>query len=319
MDIILSSLTLLGALALLMVAADQFTSKSESLGRAVGIPQFIVGVSIVALGTSFPELMTSLLATLDGVSSLVAANVLGSNIANILLVGGFTAVVAHLIMVEKSLISLDLPILGAITALLIVTIYDGTFTAIEGIIMLLSYVTYIYYNWSEHRKSVIETFEDRIAKNKEKKEVNWASSIGIILVSGFGIYLGARWSVSSILKLSSALNLLPSVITVSAVAIGTSLPELVVSIQAARKKNFDMVLGNIIGSNILNSTLVMAIPAFITPLEVSSDVITIAIPFLIISTILFAFSGIERKIFSFEGALYGLLYIVFIGQLYSFI
>jgi cation:H+ antiporter len=306
-------------LAVLIKSADIFTTKSEELGKILGIPQFIIGVSIVALGTSFPELMTSIIATLDGYTTIVSANVVGSNIANILLVGGITAMFAKTIAVEKSLIKLDLPILGTITALLIVTIYDGVFTTFEGLIMMATYGIYIAYNWSEHRQSKIRELEEKIEKKISGKNKVSGILITSILVSAVGIYFGADLTIKSIIELSSLLNLAPAAITISAVAIGTSLPELLVSIKAAKKQNYEMIIGNIIGSNILNATIVMGIPSLIAPLAVSSEVITIAIPFLIIATVLFAFSGIEKKLFSFEGALYSILYFVFIGQLFSFI
>ncbi|MBT4384805.1 calcium/sodium antiporter [Candidatus Peregrinibacteria bacterium] len=318
MNILIWSLIFLVALAGLIKSADIFTTNSEKLGKALGVPQFIIGVSVVALGTSFPELMTSIIATFQGYSSIVAANVVGSNIANILLVGGITAIFAKEIVVEKSLIKLDLPLLGGITALLIVTLYDGTFTLIEGMIMLASYIIYVAYNWSEHRANKLEQLEEKVRRAIEKKQ-DTKKLMLFILLSAIGIFLGSKYTIDSIIELSGLLNLAPAAITISAVAIGTSLPELLVSIKAAKKKNFEMVIGNIIGSNILNSTLVIGLPAFISPLVVTNEVITIAIPFLIIATVLFAFSGIEKKVFSFEGALYSILYFVFIGQLFSFL
>jgi cation:H+ antiporter len=318
MEIAIWSLAFIGALALLIKSADIFTTNSSRLGRILKVPQFIIGVSIVALGTSFPELMTSIIATMEGYSSIVAANVTGSNIANILLVGGVTAMYAKTIAVEKSLVRLDLPILGTITALLIVTLYDGRFTWIEGLIMFSTYIVYIAYNWDEHRLSKIKNLEERIENKLDTGKVT-PKLIGMLLLSTVGIYFGADFTITSITNLSTLLGLAPAAIAVSAVAIGTSLPELVVSIKAAQQKNYEMIIGNIIGSNILNSTIVMAVPTLFGELSVTSEVITIAIPFLIIATVLFAFSGIERKIFSFEGALYGILYFVFIGQLFAFL
>jgi cation:H+ antiporter len=324
MQLLIWSLVFIGALALLIKSADYFTNFSEKIGEILGVPQFIIGVSIVALGTSLPELVTSILATLRGYSSIVAANVVGSNIANILLVIGVATIYAKVVKIEKSLIKLDLPILSAITALLIVTLYDGTFTIWEGLVMLATYVVYISYNMYEHKQSQIEKIEHQVEEKvvetiDPQKKKACSRLAGLTLLSSVGIYFGADYTIQAIINLSELLNLAPAAIAISAVAIGTSLPELIVSIQAARKKNYEMILGNVIGSNILNSSIIMGIPALITPLNVTSEVITIAIPFLIISTILLTFSGIERKIFSFEGALYAILYFVFIGQLFNFL
>lgn len=319
MQILIWSIVFVAALAALIKSADYFTTYSEKIGKILGVPQFIVGVSIVALGTSLPELMTSILATLRGYSSIVAADVVGSNIANTLLVIGITALFAKTLVIKKSLIKLDLPILASVTALLIVLLYDGSFTVYEGLLMLLTYFVYISYNLYEHKQSQLEKLEEKVEQAVTPKDKVKPKLIFLILLSGVGIYFGADYTIKAIINLSELLNLAPAAIAISAVAIGTSLPELLVSIQAARKKNFEMVFGNVIGSNILNATIVMAIPAFITTLHVSEEVISIAIPFLIIATVLITFSGIERKIFSFEGALFGILYFVFIGQLFNFL
>ena len=189
--------------------------------------------------------------------------------------------------------------------------------------MLFTYGVYISYNLYEHRQSKLEKLEEKIEEKVEevvkKKDKITPKLVTFILLSTVGIYFGAHYTIESIINLSEILNLAPAAIAISAVAIGTSLPELLVSIQAARKKNYEMVLGNVIGSNILNATIVMAVPSFITTLYISQEVITTAIPFLVIATLLLTFSGIERKIFSFEGALFGIIYFVFIGQLFNFL
>lgn len=321
MELLIQIVIFIAALAVLIKAADVFTDNSEKLGKILGIPQFIIGISIVAMGTSLPELVTSVLANIGGYSSIVAANVVGSNIANILLILGITALFAREMVVKKNLIKLDLPILFAITAILIVTIYDGSFTFFEGVLMMLAYIVYLMYNYSEHQQSKIEALEGRIEQKVEGTIYPRANAklLLLLFISCLFVFLGAKYTIDSIINISALINLAPSAIAVSAVAVGTSLPELMVGIAAAKKKNFEMVIGNVIGSNIFNATVVMAVASFFGTLNVTSDVLTIAVPFLIISTILFTFSGIERKVFSFEGALYGILYILFIGQLFDFL
>lgn len=297
------------ALAGLIKSSDLFTDYSEKLGKILGVPQFIIGVTIIALGTSLPELMTSVIAAIDGYTSIVSANVLGSNVANILLVLGIAAIFAGPIVVEKDLIKLDIPILLCTSALLVVNLYDGKFTFIEGIIMVACYLIYILYNYNEH-KDGLEEIGDKLSP-KPKKE---PKLLLLIPLSALGVFIGAHFTVEALINISEGLNIAPSVVAVSAVAIGTSLPELMVSISAARRKNYEMVVGNVIGSNIFNATMVMAIPAFIKPLDVTVDMLTVAIPFLLIATGLFAFTSIERKVFNYEGALFGIIYIVFLGQ-----
>lgn len=322
MELLAQIAIFVAALAVLIKASQVFTDKSAKLGEALGIPQFIIGISIIALGTSLPELVTSVLANIGGYSSIVTANVVGSNIANVLLILGLSAVVAKRMSVEKNLIKQELPILFAITAILIVTIYDGSFSFLEGIILMLAYVVYIAYNFSEQQQAKAQTFEEKLGDKVERlvhPKKNNAKLLLIIFVSCLFVFLGAKFTIDSIINISEILNLAPSAIAISAVAIGTSLPELMVGLAAARRKNFEMVIGNVIGSNIFNATVVMAVASFFGTLNVTSDVLTIAIPYLIISTILFTFSGIERKVFSYEGALYGILYLLFIGQLFDFL
>lgn len=318
MNILLWSLIFVASLALLSFSADKFTDNSEKLGLSLGIPQFIIGISIVALGTSLPELITSVYSNITGVSSLVASNVVGSNIANTLLVMGVAAMWVRKIKVEKNLIKLDLPILVAVTAILIMSLLDGVFTIFEAIVMLLTYVVYLSYNFSEHRRSMVEKAEEAIDKVVHPKKRDLEPTVLLyIFLAAIGIFIGAKFTVDAITQISTVLKIPVSIISITALAIGTSLPELVVGIMAARKGNFEMVIGNVLGSNIFNATLVMAVPTFLGPLNVTQDVITVAIPFLIIATLLLTFSGIERKVFSYEGALYCILYVVFMGQLFS--
>ena len=262
--------------------------------------------------------MTSFIATMRNESSIVSANVVGSNIANILLVGGFASVFAGTISVKKPLIRVELPILAAVTAMLVATLWDGEFTTVEGIIMMITYLIYVAYNLEEHNTTK-EKLTDKTVNPVTKKDKNLSKLLFLITLSAVGIYFGADFTIRAVTEISSILNIASAAIAVSAIAIGTSLPELLVAYKAVKKKNHELVVGNIIGSNVFNSSVVMGIPALMGPLYIQSDIINIAVPFLIIATILFAFSGIERKIFSFEGALYGLIYLIFIGQLYHFI
>lgn len=322
MEILLIKWILIFGVALfaLVKAADYFTEYSEKLGRIMGIPQFLIGVTIVALGTSMPELASSIVATLQQNSSIVAGNIIGSNIANILLVGGFTALVSGIMVIDKPIIKVELPLLIAITSLLVVTVDDGKFSAIEGLILIAAYMVYVAYNYYDHKNSMLTAGVEEVksALGKKQEKVSPILVFGLLL-SLTGVVVGAKFTIDAVIEISSIMNLAPSIIAVTAVAVGTSLPELLVSYKAAKKKNFEMAVGNIIGSNIFNATVAMGIPALIAPLTIDSVTLTIAVPFLVISTILFAFSGIERSFYSFEGALYGLIYLVFIGQLFNFI
>ena len=208
------------SLFVLVKAADYFTDFSERIGLALGIPQFIIGVTIVSIGTSLPELTSSIAAVLKGSTEIVAGNVLGSNIANILLVIGLAAFLSKKIAVKRDIIKLDLPLLAAGGVMLIVMImWDGRVTLGEGIIALLTYLVYFHYTLKYHEK-------EKPTKS-EKGHVGFKLIFGLIL-SAFFVYLGANYTIEGVINIADILDISTGVIALSAVAIGTSLPELLV-------------------------------------------------------------------------------------------
>lgn len=297
------------SLVVLIKAADSFTNYSEKLGLALRIPPFIVGIIIVSIGTSLPELITSIIAVIKGTTDIVAADVIGSNIFNILAIVGMAAIVSKRIELERDLINIDLPLLASFTSLLVVTcVFWGKFIWIEGIISLIAFSVYIHYSAVSREREI-----DQI---KKKGRITIGLILGLI-ISAIFLYLGANYTIEGVIKISEITKIGTSIISITAIAIGTSLPELAVSVRAAMKKKFEISLGNIIGSNIFNGSLIMGVSALISPLEVSHTTITIGIPFLIIATLLMIFSGISRKIHNWEGALMVLVYIVFLGKIFN--
>ena len=298
------------SLVVLVKAADYFTNFSEKLGLALRIPPFIVGIIIVSLGTSLPELVSSIIAAYSGTTDIVVANVVGSNIFNILATVGIASLITKKIVLERDLINVDLPLLASFSALLVVTcVYWGEFVFIEGIVCLIAFAVYIHYSVVSREREI-----DKLPK-KEKLEF-WIIP-GIIASSAF-VFVGAYFTVESVIKISEITNIGTSVISLTAVALGTSLPELAVSVRAAMKQKFEIALGNVIGSNIFNGTLVIGVSALVAPLKISEETLTIGIPFLIIATLLMIFTGISRKIHNWEGAIFVLIYIVFIGKIFNF-
>lgn len=298
------------SLVVLVKAADYFTNFSEKLGLALRIPPFIVGIIIVSLGTSLPELVSSVIAAYNGTTDMVVANVVGSNIFNILATIGIASLITKKIVLERDLINIDLPLLASFSALLVVTsVYWGEFVFIEGVVCLIAFAVYIHYSIVSRKREI-----DKLPK---KEKLNFWVIAGIIVSSAF-VFIGAYFTVESVIKISEITNIGTSVISLTAVALGTSLPELAVSVRAAMKQKFEIALGNIIGSNIFNGTLVIGVSALIAPLKISEETLTIGIPFLIIATLLMIFTGISRKIHNWEGAIFILIYIVFIGKIFNF-
>lgn len=301
------------SLAVLIKAADSFTNSASKVGRFFGLSPFIVGVTIVSIGTSLPELASSISAVLRGATEIVAGNVVGSNIANILLVVGLAAVLSKKgrLQVTRNLINLDLPLLaGGSVILMLMFLWDGRVTFWEGLIALAGYLVYLHYTLKHKER------KEKEEEKAKKEKLNLKIILGLVFGAIF-IYYGANYAIESVVKISEILNIGTAVIALTAVAIGTSLPEIFVSISAARKGNDALALGNIFGSNLFNGFVVLGIPALITTLDVSPIILSVGIPFFIAATLLYVISGITRKIYKWEGAMYLLIYILFIAKLFN--
>ena len=321
------------SVALLVKSADWFLESSERIGLALKISPFIIGVTIVAFGTSFPELASSIAAILKGATEIVAANAVGSNITNILLIVGLSAIAARTLIVKRSLIDLDSPLLGICTFLFVFVMWDKKIVFGEGILLVLGFLVYLLYAIFQKRleetegetPEITEVLPSRVERREKKIEIEKKREkvpqklnlkVFLFLILGMvGLAIGANYTIDSMLKIADILKISSSLIAITALALGTSLPELVVSVQSAAKKKYEIALGNIFGSNVFNVLLVVGIPALIKPLVVDELTFKIGLPFLIIATLLFIISGISRRIHIWEGAMYLLLYILFIVKL----
>lgn len=296
------------SLFILVKGSDWLLSAAEKIGLKAGLSPFIIGVTIVAFGTSFPELVSSFVAVSRGVSEIVVANAVGSNVVNILFVIGITAILAKKLQVSKDLIDLDLPTIAITTAIFIFIAIDGTITFFESLFLVVTYIVYLGFSLK---------FKERGPEEKVKKPKITLTDIFMLFAGIVGLALGAKYLIDSIVELSNILNIGASIITITAVALGTSLPELIVSIKAAMRGQSEVALGNIFGSNIFNILMVVGLPGLFSNMVIDSQTLLIGIPFLIASTILFVISGISRRIHAQEGALYLLLYVVFITKLFG--
>jgi cation:H+ antiporter len=318
------------SLALLIKSADWLVESSEKIALALKISPFIIGVTIVGIGTSLPELASSLAATLKGETEVVAANVIGSNIFNILFIVGLSAVVAGRLIVKRSLIDLDSPLLAASTVLLFFISWDRKIVFGEGILLLLAFLVYLFYTvfqrggTEEETGEIVEILPSRIERREkeakiEKKPVKVEKlnfKVFLFLIIGIiGLIIGADYAIEAMVKISETTKIAVSLISIIALAAGTSLPELAVSVRAAAQKKYEISLGNIFGSNVFNALVVAGIPALIRPLAIDTLTFSIGLPFLVVATLLFVISGISRRIHIWEGAMYLLIYILFIVKL----
>lgn len=320
------------SLFLLVKGADWLIDSSEKIGLALGLSPFIVGVTIVGIGTSLPELFSSWFATIKGLLDVATANAIGSNIANILLIVGFSAILAKKLSVTKSLIDLDLPLLSVGTVLLLGVAWDQKITLAESILLLITYVIYFLYTLKyqeqEDSKELPEVLGYEILPSRKERRSSTLKNIpkkerpkiklidiGMLIGGIIGLVVGAEYLIKALIKLSDMLNVATGIITITAVAVGTSLPELLVSAKAALKKKSEVALGNIFGSNIFNGLVVVGFSGLFKTLILDEKTFIIGLPTMALATLLFVISGISRRIHIWEGAFYLMVYVLFIAKL----
>ena len=301
-------------IAALVKSADYFTDAAEKIGLSWGIPPFIVGVTIVSIGTSLPELASSIVSVLRGASEVVAGNVIGSNIANIFLVLAVAAILAKQMKITYEVMHVDLPLLVGTAFLLAIFLWDGQFSLFEAILSLAAYVVYFSYTIYSEKKTRHKDIDTQVKHMKEHSNIG--SKYLILFLSAIFLYAGAELVIKSLLSLSSILNIGTEVIAVTAVAFATSLPELMVVIQAARKHQPEIAVGNVLGSNIFNATVVMGIPALFGKLTIAPALITFSLPLMVMGTILMIFMVQEKRMSRWEGYMLLIFYVYFLGSLF---
>lgn len=317
------------SIVVLVKASDSFTNAAEKIGIAIGLPPFIVGVTIVSIGTSLPELLSSLFGIFQGASEVVVSNVVGSNIANICLVIGVAAIVStKSLRIMYNLVSVDLPLFMGSSFLLVLMAWDQRFSRGEALLLVIGYIMYLFYilQTSETNPSEIENqelSEDLASEDLEyDAEQPFAAThmlkeFLVLMLSGIFIFLGAKYTIDSLIQIADVLNIGKEVIAVSAVALGTSLPELMVTIGAARKGKAEIAIGNVIGSNIFNIFVVVGIPGLIMPLPVPDSVMMQGLPTFVSASLLMFFIAHDNKITIWEGWLFLILYAWFIGTVFQ--
>lgn len=298
------------SLIFLVKSADWLLESAEKIGFSFGMSPFLIGITIVGVGTSMPELVSSLFAVFGGVTEIVVANALGSNIANIFLIVGISVLVAKNLTVTKNLIDLDIPMLISSTALFYMAAYDGKITLIEALLLITAYISYVLF--TIFIKEAHEQVDDLNHLEKAKRKDHMWLVISLILIS-----VSANYLIDAVIAISDILKIAPAIISITAVAVGTSLPELFVSVKAARAGKSEVALGNIFGSNIFNILMVVGIPALFADLSIDAKTVSIGLPVLILTTVLFAFSGISKKIHMQEAVFYLIIYVLFMGKLFE--
>lgn len=297
--------------ALLIKGADFLVDGASSIGRKLGISDLVIGLTVVAFGTSSPELFVNIAASIKGNTEIAIANVLGSNIANVFLILGISAIIFPL-AVSKGTVWKEIP-LSLLAALLLGALANdrlidkaaaSALTRIDGLVFLSFFIIFIYYSASIAKR--IEGMTEQVPQ----KQYGLLKSSLLILGGLVGLGIGGNWIVNGAVHIAVKLGVSQSLIGLTIVAVGTSLPELATSTIAAYKKNVEIAVGNVVGSNIFNIFFVLGISSVIKPLpfrpECNIDVLVVMLASLLL--FLWMFTGKRRSLDRWEGIVFTVLY-----------
>ena len=304
--IIMQVVLLLVGFVFLIKGSDFFVDGASSIASILKVPTIIVGLTIVAFGTSAPEAAVSITSSLTGSNAMAVSNVIGSNMFNLLMVIGIAALLSDLLM-EKSVLNKDLPFLVLITILLSVFIsVGGDISSIEGIILLVILIAYVAY-------LIIGAFRSGVTNYVDKPKMSLPKSIIFIVVGLAGIIIGGDFVVDSASAIAIALGMSETLVGLTIVAIGTSLPELVTSITALKKGENQLVIGNVIGSNIFNILFVLGASSAISAIPISSSMIIDTIMMVAVTVLCFIFGKTQDKYDKKEGVILIALFIAYMA------
>jgi cation:H+ antiporter len=313
-DIVIDIAAILAGFALLIWSADHFVTGASAIARNLGVSPLIIGLTIVGLGTSAPELMVAAFAAGGGNPGLAVGNALGSNITNIALVLGFTALVAPL-SVHSTILKREYPLLLLSTALAgLFLYYDNHLGRIDGLVFIFTLIAIMYWLIKQSLKNrttdpLAQEFADEIPAHMPMKK-----AVIILLAGMFILLASSKLLVWGAINIATTFGVSDLIIGLTIVAIGTSLPELAASIVSVRKGEDDIAMGNVIGSNIFNTLGVLGVAGLIYPAPLADGVLTRDLPLMFILTVFmfiitFGFR-VSGKIYRLEG---GILFAIFIG------
>ena len=308
---LLMILLLMGGFGALYFGADWMVRGAARLQRSLGLSPIVIGLTVVSLGTSAPELFVALLAILRGSADLAIGNVLGSNLANIGLILGLTALVRPLLVADR-VVRREIPIMILITLVFYPLILDQRVGRVDGVflvILLGFYLTYVFYRGKKVPTPFLAGYTPLVEEYGGKARTGILVALGLLLAGTMGLLLGGRAIVESAIFLSGRFGISELGIGLTVVAIGTSLPELATSVMAAAKKETDIAVGNIVGSNIFNIAGVVGLTSLVKPIAVDPGVLWLEFPAVVVLSLLALFVCLspmvrgEFQIRRWEGAL----------------
>ena len=302
-------------LILLVVGGEVLVRHSSGLALKSNLPPLIVGLTVVSIGTSSPELFASLQAVwsdVEGAEGIAVGNVIGSNIANLGLALGLTAMISPMI-VDRRVLSLDLPLMVLVTLLFGGLALDGVFSLTDGIILILGLTSYLWFQIYRSRSIKNAKVPDEVKESSKVAEKSFGYLIICIVIGCVLLYLGSELFISRSVDFAEYLGVNKMIIGVTVVAFGTSVPEIVASVMAALKGEGDIGIGNIVGSNIMNILLVLGGTSLLKDLEVKSTVINYDFLWMLgTAALLYPFVKIGKNISRTKGTIYVICYLTYI-------
>lgn len=284
------------SLPVLYYGARLLTDGARALAKAAGVSEFVIGATVVAFGTSLPELASSAFAMISGHPGIVVGNVIGSNLANIGIALGFAGML-YPIYVSRQITDIDIPFLLASAAANLVVFVDLSVSWIEGLILFLMYLAFLSHEISMRRESSAKAIGNLHPKHP------LSILAGVVL-----LYFGAIYLISSALAISEALNISEPVVAFLLVALGTSLPEIATSVVAAKEGKGEIAVGNVLGSNAFNSLIILGSSSFLGAVTVDSPFLYSTLPSMILVSVLLGFMSFNNRITRLEGTLLFLIY-----------
>lgn len=311
---VLSIILIIVGFILLIVSADLLVDGSSGLAKKFHIPEIIIGLTIVSIGTSMPELFVSITSALGGYSDMALGNIIGSNLCNLLLILGLSAILKP-VTFQKETRFYEIPMCLVFTIILAVFCNTGNrISRIEAMVLMALFILFLVYTiFMGKKKSVEES-----SKKDETKNNSTIKDLILIILGIVGLKFGGSLTVDNAVNVANYFNVSEKIISLTILAIGTSLPELVTSVTAAIKGNSDIAIGNIIGSNIFNMLLIIGVSAIINPITYNTSY-NLDFSILLISTIilaLFPFIPPKDKMSRANGVIYFLMYAAYIAILF---
>jgi len=307
-------------IALLVLGGEWLVRGASRLASMMGVAPVIIGLTVVAFGTSAPELAVSILSAYRGQSDLAVGNVVGSNIVNILLILGLSAVVAPL-AISLRIIKIEVPVMVGTAILFVALGWDGVISRLDGAILVAIFALYLYWMWRTARsdpEAAEELAEVEIEESPQPSRSTTLKLVGLVVLGIVGLMLGSQWLITGAVSLARMLGVSELVIGLTIVAAGTSLPELATSVIASLRGERDISVGNVVGSNIFNILSVLGFSSLVAPngIVFGSAVLYFDAPVMIaVSLACFPIFFNSYKILRWEGGLFVLFYLFYVVYL----